>query len=46
VRNTRQHESLISGCGNGPSYVSGPFRVVGSDHYGLDSNHDGIACES
>jgi hypothetical protein len=34
------------GSGNGPYYVSGPFRVVGYDHYGLDSDHDGIACES
>jgi hypothetical protein len=34
------------GSGNGPYYVRGPFRVVGSDHYGLDSDHDGIACES
>jgi hypothetical protein len=34
------------GSGNGPYYVRGPFRVVGTDHYGLDSNHDGTACES
>ena len=34
------------GSGNGPYYVCGPFRVVGTDHYGLDSDHDGIACES
>ncbi len=34
------------GSGNGPYYVRGPFRVVGSDHYGLDSDHDGTACES
>lgn len=34
------------GSGNGPYYVSGPFRVVGSDHYRLDSDHDGTACES
>jgi hypothetical protein len=34
------------GSGNGPYYVSGPFRVVGNDHYGLDSDHDGVACES
>ena len=33
------------GSGNGPYYVSGPFRVVGTDHYRLDSDHDGIACE-
>lgn len=34
------------GSGNGPNYVSGPFRVVGSDPYRLDSDGDGIACES
>jgi hypothetical protein len=34
------------GSGNGPYYVSGPFRVVGYDHYRLDADHDGIACES
>jgi hypothetical protein len=34
------------GSGNGPRYVSGPFYVVGYDRYGLDSDHDGIACES
>jgi hypothetical protein len=34
------------GGGNGPYYVRGPFRVVGNDHYRLDSDGDGIACES
>jgi hypothetical protein len=34
------------GSGNGPYYVRGPFRVVGDDHYGLDSDGDGTACES
>jgi len=34
------------GSGNGPYYVRGPFRVVGTDHYRLDSDHDGTACES
>lgn len=33
------------GSGNGPAYVRGPVTVVGSDIYGLDSDHDGIACE-
>jgi hypothetical protein len=33
------------GSGDGPYYVSGPFRVVGTDHYRLDADHDGIACE-
>jgi hypothetical protein len=34
------------GSGNGPYYVRGPFRVVGTDHYRLDADHDGTACES
>ncbi len=33
------------GRGNGPSYVSGPVKVVGRDEYGLDSDDDGIGCE-
>lgn len=33
------------GSGNGPSYVQGPVRVIGSDVYGLDTDHDGIGCE-
>jgi len=33
------------GSGNGPSYVAGPVRVIGSDIYGLDRDGDGIACE-
>ncbi|WP_459339216.1 G5 domain-containing protein [Arthrobacter sp. MDT2-16] len=35
-----------SGNGNGPSYVQGPVRVVGTDIYGLDGKDgDGIGCE-
>lgn len=34
------------GSGNGPYYVRGPVYVVGSDHYGLDSDGDGVGCES
>lgn len=34
------------GSGNGPSYVEGPVRVVGSDIYRLDSDDDGVGCES
>jgi hypothetical protein len=34
------------GSGNGPYYVQGPITVVGDDHYGLDSDHDGTECES
>jgi hypothetical protein len=34
------------GSGDGPYYVQGPITVVGNDHYGLDRDGDGIACES
>ncbi|WP_433268066.1 hypothetical protein ACQPZF_03255 [Actinosynnema sp. CS-041913] len=33
------------GSGNGPAYVAGPIRVIGTDIYDLDRNGDGIACE-
>ena len=33
------------GSGNGPRYVRGPVRVVGSDPYRLDSDGDGWGCE-
>jgi len=33
------------GRGNGPAYVRGPVRVIGSDVYGLDRDKDGIGCE-
>lgn len=33
------------GGGNGPEYVRGPIRVIGTDIYGLDRDGDGIACE-
>jgi hypothetical protein len=33
------------GSGNGPYYIDGPFRRVGSDPYDLDRDNDGIACE-
>lgn len=33
------------GCGNGPAFVTGPFRYTGTDVYGLDADHNGIACE-
>lgn len=33
------------GSGNGPAYITGTVRVVGSDIYGLDRDHDGIGCE-
>lgn len=34
------------GRGNGPSYVDGPVHVIGRDIYGLDRDHDGVACEN
>lgn len=34
-----------AGNGNGPAYVQGPVRVVGSDIYGLDRDKDGEGCE-
>jgi hypothetical protein len=34
------------GSGNGPAYVDGPVRIVGSDVYDLDNDGDGIACDS
>ncbi len=33
------------GSGNGPEYVQGPLRVIGTDIYGLDRDGDGIACD-
>jgi hypothetical protein len=33
------------GSGDGPEYT-GPVTVVGEDHYGLDSDSDGSACET
>lgn len=33
------------GSGNGPAYVQGPVRVLGSDIYDLDRDSDGIGCE-
>jgi resuscitation-promoting factor RpfB len=33
------------GGGNGPAYVQGPVRVVGTDIYDLDDDGDGIGCE-
>jgi hypothetical protein len=32
------------GSGDGPDYT-GPVQVVGDDHYGLDRDGDGYACE-
>lgn len=33
------------GRGNGPEYVKGPVKVVGTDKYGLDRDGNGIGCE-
>ncbi|GLY79124.1 G5 domain-containing protein [Actinoallomurus iriomotensis] len=33
------------GGGNGPAYVSGTVRVIGSDIYDLDRDGDGIGCD-
>ena len=33
------------GSGDGPAYVSGPVKVIGSDIYGLDRDGDGYGCE-
>jgi hypothetical protein len=33
------------GSGNGPAYIQGPFRVVGTDIYDLDRDSDGLGCE-
>ncbi|MCZ7422965.1 G5 domain-containing protein [Verrucosispora sp. WMMA2121] len=33
------------GSGNGPAYVEGPVRVIGSDIYDLDRDGDGIGCD-
>ena len=34
-----------SGSGNGPNYVQGTVRVVGSDEFDLDRDGDGWGCE-
>ena len=34
------------GSGNGPAYVQGPVRVIGTDIYRLDADGDGIGCDS
>jgi hypothetical protein len=34
------------GSGDGPRYVNGPVYINGSDPYGLDSDGDGVGCET
>ncbi|WP_238162317.1 G5 domain-containing protein [Micromonospora endolithica] len=33
------------GSGNGPAYVSGPVKVIGSDIYDLDRDNNGYGCD-
>jgi hypothetical protein len=33
------------GSGNGPAYVRGPVKVIGTDIYDLDRDGDGTGCE-
>ena len=33
------------GGGDGPKYVQGPIRVIGTDRFQLDGDGDGVACE-
>jgi hypothetical protein len=33
------------GSGDGPEYADGPIQVVGDDHFDLDRDGDGTACE-
>jgi hypothetical protein len=37
--------TLPGSSGNGPSDVTGPVRVAGTDVYGLDADKDGLGCE-
>ena len=42
---TPRTTTALAEAATGPKYVQGPVRVVGTDHYRLDSNGDGVACE-
>jgi resuscitation-promoting factor RpfB len=33
------------GSGDGPAYVYGTVKVVGTDIYGLDADGDGYGCD-
>jgi hypothetical protein len=46
VPNDSVDVDCAGGSGDGPSYVSGPVRVTGTDVYDLDRNGDRIGCES
>lgn len=41
---TASDYDCAGGSGDGPLYT-GPVEVIGTDHYGLDSDSDGQACE-
>ena len=41
----RRLRLLAGGSGNGPNYVYVTVRVVGSDPFRLDADHDGLGCE-
>jgi hypothetical protein len=40
------HVDCAGGSGNGPAYVQGPVRVVGTDIYDLGRDGDGLGCDS
>ena len=42
---TASDYDCAGGSGNGPEYT-GTVTVTGEDHYGLDSDSDGVGCES
>jgi hypothetical protein len=43
---TASDYDCAGGSGDGPKYVQGPIQVVGDDHFDLDRDGDGVACES
>lgn len=45
VPNDGRDVDCDGGEGDGPHYVKGPVRVVGTDVFGLDGNGDGVGCE-
>jgi hypothetical protein len=34
-----------AGEGDGPAHVTGPIQVIHEDHFGLDPDHNGTACD-
>jgi hypothetical protein len=45
VRADSQRRGLRRGSGNGPAYVYGVVRVIGTDVYDLDRDNDGYGCD-